>query len=150
MNAPALERIATNDLEIVANDRDLIQDMAIFLEYVRTHSIKRMVRSNDLPKPDSLRIARLMGDPALEQAVKETGGAAWIIFLDDLAFQMGLISYDIEGEYASYSSSSASYYDNLVILNESAYQQFLDLPPAHQQKKLLNTLIKRESINEYH
>lgn len=150
MSSLPLARIETNNLEIVANDRDLLQDVAIFLEYVHTHSIKRMVRTNQLPKGDLLRIARLLGDPELERAVKETGGAQWIDLINALVRNMGLTSYNTKGEYIGYSSASPSFYDNFVLVNEKAYRNFLALAPIDQEKRLLNALVNRISDENYH
>ena len=141
MTSLPLAATSTQGLEIVVNPRDLLRDLFTFLEYLRGREVKRMVRSNELPKSDSIRIAKLMGDPEMEQAVKETGGAAWIDFIDGLALQLGLVDYKTQGKYRGYTSSSPSYLDNYICVVEKSYSKFLDLLPVEQEKRLLETLI---------
>lgn len=149
MKKLALSPASVQDLVVVANDRDLLQDLFIYLDYLRDRQVKRMVRTNELPKADSTRLARLMGDPELEQAVKETGGAAWIDFIDRLALDIGLVHYDTEGEYRGYTSSSPSYLDNYVTIVEKKYQLFFNLSPAEQEKEILDTLIVQKKRGDF-
>ena len=95
----SLTPITPTGLDIFANDRDLLRDMFSYIDYVGERSVKRMTRTNDLPRADSVRIAKLLGDPELVQVVQEHGGAAWINFIDDLAYDMDLVDYDHQGEY---------------------------------------------------
>jgi hypothetical protein len=141
MSAITLARADVSELEVFANDRDLLQDLASYLDYVQTHTIKRMFRTNQIPKADMQRIARLLGDRQIEQAVKETGTDRWIAFIDQLAREMGLVSYDIEGEFVGYSSAAPSFYNNIILLNEKDWQDFLAASPAHQEKRILNALV---------
>jgi uncharacterized membrane protein len=144
-----LTTISTQGLEIVSNPRDLLRDLFTFIEYLCGREVKRMVRTNELSKADSVRIAKLMGDPEMEQAVQETGGAAWIDFIDGLALILGLVDYDTQGEYRGYSSSSPSYVDNYITVVEKAYQKFLDLSPVEQELKILETLIVQRKRTDF-
>ncbi|MBN1428393.1 MAG: hypothetical protein JXB07_08410 [Anaerolineae bacterium] len=149
MTTLALTPASIDGLEISANDRDLLRDLFTYIDYVQVRDVKRMVRSNELPKADSARIARLLGDPEIEQAVKETGGAAWIDFIDHLALSMKLVKYDTKGEYRGYTSSEPSYIDNYIQVDKGAYQAFLDLAPIEQELKLLYRLLTPGGRDEY-
>jgi hypothetical protein len=140
---------STEGLEIVFNPRDLLRDLFTVLEYLRGREVKRMVRTNELPKSDSIRIAKLMGDPKIEQAARETGGAAWIDFIDRLALHLGLVDYNTRGEYRGYTSSSPSYPNNYLCVIEKAYSKFLDLSPAGQEKQLLEILISQRKEGDF-
>jgi len=149
MTGLPLTTISTQGLEVFSNPRDLLRDLFTFVEYMRGHEVKRMVRTNQLPKADSVRIARLMGDPEMEQAAKEIGGAAWIDYIDALALELGLLEYDTEGEYLGYSSTSPSYVDNYVTVVEKSYREFLDLSPAEQELKLLDMQVAQKKRTDY-
>ena len=62
----SLETIAVQGLEIGSNERDLLEDLLIYLDYVGNRDVKRMTRTNEIPKADSARIAKLLGDPEIE------------------------------------------------------------------------------------
>lgn len=136
-------------LRIFSNDRDLLQDLFIYLEYVGEHSVKRMTRTNEIPKPDSIKIAKLLGDPELVKLAQDSGGALWIDFIDNLALQLQLVRYDTKGEYRGYSSSEPSFVDNYIVVSEAHLRKFLELPPAAQEKRLLDTLIHLKAKNDY-
>ncbi len=137
-------------LRIFSNDRDLLHDLFIYLDYIGEHSVKRMTRTNEIPRADSVRIAKLMGDPELVNASKETGGAQWIDFIDGLALQLGLVRYDIKGVYRGYTSSEPSFVENFIIVNTTRLDKFHELTPLKQEKQILDTLIHAKSLDEYH
>jgi hypothetical protein len=70
-----LTPLAPNKLRIFSNDRDLLRDLFTYLDYIGEHSVKRMTRTNEIPRADSVRIAKFMGDPELVNVSKETGDA---------------------------------------------------------------------------
>ncbi len=144
----SLTPITPTGLDIFANDRDLLRDIFTYIDYVGERSVKRMTRTNDLPRADSVRIAKLLGDPELVQVVQEHGGAAWINFIDDLAYDMDLVDYDHQGEYRGYSSSEPQYSDNYITVKEAEFLKFLTLTPAGQEKQILETLVKFQSAGQ--
>jgi hypothetical protein len=137
------------NLTIFANDRDLLRDLFTYLDYVSERSVKRMTRSNEIPKADSVRIAKLLGDAELIKYSQETGGAQWIDFLDDLALRLQLVSYDLSGEYRGYTSSEASFFENYIVVNQGNLQKFLELTPGEQEKRILHTLVHASSHSKY-
>jgi hypothetical protein len=144
-----LTTLAPKKLRTFSNERDLLRDLFTYLDYVGEYSVKRMTRTNEIPRADSVRIAKLMGDAELVSASKETGGAQWIDFIDDLALRLGLVNYDLKGAYRGYSSSEPSYIENFITVEKSDLGKFLKLSPAGQEKKILDTLIQAKSRSEY-
>jgi hypothetical protein len=144
-----LQPLDPKNLRIFSNERDLLRDLFTYLNYVREHNVKRMTRTNQIPRTDSVRIAKLMGDPELVKASQETGGAQWIDFIDELALHMKLVSYDIKGEYRGYTSSEPSFIENTIVVNTTNFQKFLELSPAAQEKQILDALIHAKSLREY-
>jgi hypothetical protein len=136
-----IQTIDPKDLTIFANERDILRDMYIYLDYIEQRGIKRMARSNDIPKSDAVKIAKLLGDPELVKIAQESGGTAWGILLDKLAHQLALIDYDTKGEYIGYSSSTPTFTDNYVTINKSGLKNFNALTPAAQEKKILANLL---------
>ena len=144
-----LTTLDPKNLTIFGNDRDILRDLFTYLDYVGEHDVKRMTRSNEIPKADSVRIAKLLGDPELVQMAQETGGTQWVDFLDDLALRLQLVSYDLEGEYRGYTSSETSFIENYIIINQSQLQIFGALSPAKQEQSILKTLIHASSRQKY-
>jgi hypothetical protein len=136
-------------LRIFSNDRDLLRDLFTYLDYIGGHSVKRMTRTNEIPRADSVRIAKLMGDPELVNVSKETGGAQWIDFIDGLALQLGLVHFDVKGVYRGYTSSEPSFLENFITVDQARLDKFLNLTPIKQEKQILDTLIQAKSHSEY-
>ncbi len=140
------------DLDVFSNPCDLRRDLHVFVGYVREREVKRLVRTNDLSKADSRRLARLVSDPQAEEEVEETGTSYWVDYVDRLALKLGFVSYDTKGEYAGYTSRSPSFHDNYIQFNAEAYGQFLDSPLAEQERRLLEVLLDVEdgSASEFY
>ncbi len=144
-----LQTLDPKPLRVFSNDRDLLRDLFTYLDYISEHSIKRMTRTNEIPRANSVHIAKLLGDPELVKAAQETGGTQWIDFIDTLAWDLRLVSYDIKGEYRGYTSSEPSFIENFIVANSSNFDKFLALPPMAQEKRILDTLIHARSHSEY-
>ena len=133
-----------------ANPHDALHDLHIYVQYMAGREVKRMTRNNEIPKADVKRLAKLMTNAAdLLEAVNEADGSSWLYFIDRLARTLGLVSYDIQGEYRGYSSSSPSFVDNYIIVSEKNYAKFLALAPAEQEKRILEVLIIGKSEDRY-
>ena len=130
-------------LDVVSNSRELRRDIHVFVNYIRERDVKRAHRSNDLPKSDIKRLAKLIGDPETQEEVQATGTSPWIDFIDRLALTLGFVRYDTEGEYMGYSSTTVSYPDNYIRFREQTYEQFLSYTTIEQEECILNALIKR-------
>jgi hypothetical protein len=137
------------NLRVFSNDRDLLRDLFTYLDYVGEHSVKRMTRTNEISRADSVRIAKLMGDPELVNVSKETGGAQWIDFIDGLALHLELVHYDTKGVYRGYTSSEPSFLENFIAVDQARLDKFLELTPVGQEKQILDMLIHPKSARDY-
>jgi len=137
-----LKPIKVDNLDIFENPCDLRRDLLVFIDYVQERQVKRLHRTNGLSKPDGLRLAKLMSDPEAVAEVREHGAASWVDYVDEVALFLDLVSYDIKGVYAGYSSVEPSFPDNYIIVNEQKFQRYLHLSLADQEQLLLNTLLK--------
>ena len=144
-----LQTLDPQPLRIFSNDRDVLRDLFTYLDYVSQRSVKRMTRSNEIPRADMQRLAKLlnMAPPAKDGWMYARQN--WIDFIDDLALRLKLVSYDIKGEYRGYTSSEPSFIENYITVNDANLQKFSELPPAAQEKRLLDTLIHAKSFSDY-
>jgi hypothetical protein len=140
-----LKTIDIAGLDVFENPCNLRRDLHIFVDYVRTREVKRLHRSNQLNKADSLRLAKLMSDPEAVKGVRETGGSGWVDFVDGVALQLGFVSYDTKGEYAGYTSSEPSFPDNYILFNAAKHRKFIESTLGKQEEQILQSLLaKRE------
>jgi hypothetical protein len=137
----ALEEMPVDGLSIASNDRDLLEDLLIYLDYMRTRSVKRMTRTNQIPQADLNRLDKALGSPRFDNAVYASQRLSWIDFIDHLAWLAGLAGYDVKGTYRGYSSSEPSFTENYIAVSEKVLHAFLELTPAEQEKRLLEILI---------
>jgi hypothetical protein len=112
-------------------------------------SIKRMTRTNEIPRTDLQRIAKSFGGLTFDPGKSEVEAKKWIYFIDRLAYRLSLVSYNIKGEYRGYSSSEPSFIDNYVIVNQADLHKFLELIPVEQHNKILAALKTSQSLNQY-
>jgi hypothetical protein len=150
MDKMQLTPIPVADLEVYANPHDALHDLHIYVQYMANRKVKRMTRSNEIPKADVKRLIKQMTDPlGLAVMVNEYGGSGWLNFIDTLAWRLGLVSYDIKGEYRGYSSQSPSFIKNYVIVSEQRYQNFLVLSPAEQEIQIFEKLCANKNQDRY-
>ena len=143
-----LQTIDTKSLNVFSNNRDLLRDLFTYLGYMAEHSVKRMTRTNQIPRRDSIKIAKLMGDRELLHAAQESGGTQWLDFIDVLAYRLHLINYDVKGTYRSYNSSEASFIDNFISVSHTNLERFTLLSPLQQEKQILEVLINAKTITD--
>ncbi len=146
-----LKTVDLAGLEVFNNIYDSHHDVFIYLDYVRSRSVKRGARDNSLTKADALQLARRMSDPSGEEKVKESGSSAWVNFIDRLAWKLGLVNYDVKGEYTSYTSTSLTFRDNYIVVNETGAQGFRSLAPIKQEEMIRAALVNQqlEEYNEF-
>lgn len=138
-----LESIDVAPLDVVTALPDLRRDVHVFVDFVRTRSVKRSHRENALSKADAKRLTRLLSDPDAEREVDENGSSAWIDFVDEMALRLGFIHYDTQGHYAGYSSQTPSFPDNYIEFRAKPYEQFLAAKAAKQESTLLEFLVRQ-------
>ncbi|MEW5961430.1 MAG: hypothetical protein AB1801_27240, partial [Chloroflexota bacterium] len=146
-----LTPIEVENLNVFVNPCDVRKDLHTYLDYIRSREVKRSHRSNDLPKSDLQRLAKLMTDPEAVDGLKESGEAPWVEYIDELALQLGFVSYDTKGVYAGYTSAEPSFPDNYIEFRAGPYEEFLALSLAEQEHWLLEHLMndKAASASEF-
>ena len=145
-----LEETKVTDLEVFANPADIRFDIYTFVEYARSHEIKRGHRDNRIPQGHQQRMAKLMSHPASEAEMDADKCFPWIGHLDQVCLKLNFVSYDTEGVYAGYSSSEPSFPDNFMAVDDRAYERFIELPLQAQEERLLEAhLGSGEGWNEF-
>jgi len=144
-----LKTLDPQSLQVFSNDRDILHDLFTYLDYVRERSVKRMTRSNEIPSADMKRLAKLLNVDPPEKDDWMDARQHWIYFIDDLALRLNLVFYDIKGEYRGYTSSEPSFIENYILVEKAGLQKFVDLSPAGQEKRILDTLIHAKSRSDY-
>ena len=140
MKPPSLELEETKvtDLEVFANPTDIRFDIHAFVEYARSHEIKRGHRDNRVPAGHQQRLAKLLSHPLCEADMDENNYFPWIEHVDQICLALKFVSYDTKGVYAGYSSSEPSFPDNFIAVEEQAYGRFVELPLQAQEERLLD------------
>lgn len=138
-----LDSIDVSRLDVPTRAMDVRRDIHVFVDYVRSREVKRSHRDNLLSKADAKRLAKLLSDPLAAEEVEEDGTSDWVAYIDELALELGFVTYDIKGVYAGYTSSEPSFPDNYMKFVGNAYQKFVDLSPAKQESTLLVHLLSR-------
>ncbi len=128
-------------LHVFHNERDALRDLFVYLDYVQDRSIKRTARTNELPREDTQRLAKLLGGLSFAPAGDELDAQHWIDFIDLLALKLKLVQYDTQGKYRGYSSESPSFFNNFIHVNETQVRSFLERSPRDQEKSLLEALV---------
>jgi hypothetical protein len=149
MDKILLSPIDIKGLRIFSNERDVLRDLFVYLDYVSERTIKRMTRTNEIPQADQQRLAKLMGGLTFEPGKDEIDAGQWIFFIDRLAYQLQLVSYDIKGIYRGETSSEPSFINNYLTVNQAPLTKFLEQLPVEQEKKILEVLKAPRSFNEY-
>ena len=154
----SLNPIDPQSLHIVTNERDLLRDVFVYLNYFRDRSVKRMTRTNEIPRGDIVKLAKLLGIDPPEKEEWEYAQPTWISFIDGLAYNMGLVSYDVQGVYRGESSQEPSFFDNYVVINIAQLDKFFERSPVQQEKDILEALNlsqpsswhERGNVNEFY
>jgi hypothetical protein len=149
MNYLPLAPIDIKSLRTFSNERDILHDLFVYLDYAGEHSIKRMTRTNEIPRTDQQRMAKLLGGLAFDPKQDEIDASQWIDFIDSLAYRLHLVNYDIKGVYRGMNSSEPSFIENYVTVTEAQLREFLELTPVEQEKRILETLKDPKSLSQF-
>lgn len=141
MSTLKLKKIDVSGLDVFVNPCDLRKDVHTFIDYMKNHSVKRATRSNNLPKTDARRLAKLITDPDALENVENDEWWTWLMYVDNIALSLGFVGYDTEGEYMGYSSAEPSFPDNYIEYREKNYNDFLYMSLLDQERLLFETLI---------
>src|ERR1039457_1573688 len=83
-----LEETDVTDLEVFANPADMRFDLHTFVEYARSHEIKRGHRDNRVPAGHQQRLAKLLSHPASEADMDEDKCFPWIEHVDQICLAL--------------------------------------------------------------
>ena len=149
-----LQPIDPKPLRIFSNNRDILRDLFTYLDYVSEHSVKRMARSNVIPRADLNRMAKLFGNLTFEPNAGQIdpvqpAGHMWIDLIDKLALNLKLVYYTLKGEYPGYTSSEESFNENYINANDADIGKFLNLSPEAQEKRIIDALLDIKAASEY-
>jgi hypothetical protein len=137
-----IDRIkSTSKLETVTTRPDIRRDLHVFTAYARQREMKRGHRDNAINKTDARRLAKLLSDPEAEAEVKDCGYSSWLVYVDGLAHQLGLVRYDTVGSYAGYTSQEPCFPDNYIQYDEQACNALVSMNLASQETQLLENLL---------
>jgi len=80
--------------------------------------------------------------------VKSEGTGLWSNVVSRLARSLGLVSFDVKGEYVGYTSMEPSYPDNEIEVETRAFAAWLAASPLEKEKAILEKLVV-ETGNEF-
>jgi hypothetical protein len=144
-----LTPIDSKGLRVFSNLRDVLRDLFVYVDYVGQRSVKRMTRSNEIPRPEQQRITKLLGGLSFNPGPDEIDAGQWIGLIDRLAYDLHLTDYDTKGEYRGESSSEPSFIDNYITINQANLDKYFELVPIEQEKKILEALKAPRVTGDY-
>ncbi len=144
-----LPQIDVSQLDVPANPCDLHRDLHVFVDYVRTHEVKRATRTNQLGKADARRLAKLLSDDQALEEIENREYSIWLDAVDTLARNLGFVQYDTQGSYAGYSSSEPTFSNNYIQFIPARYAEFVQMSLARQEKLIFDTLIDSYHSSEF-
>lgn len=121
---------------------DLRRDLYLFVDFVRREGLKRAHRSNGIPKGPALKLAKLLSWAGEPGAIERDGEGDWSNYISDVARELGLVSFDVEGSYAGYSSNEPSFPDNHVTVNDNHFDTWLSSSPLKKERAILDKLVE--------
>jgi hypothetical protein len=146
---PVLSERVLEKLQVFAAGAvDLRRDLYRFLGHVEEKGLVRTRRGNDIPKTDARRLAKRLSWAREAEVVEESGRGHWSDYVSHLARRLGLVQFDIKGEYLGYTSTEPSFVDNEIGIEEKAWSAFLKKPPLEKEIVLLDSLLEY-SENEF-
>jgi hypothetical protein len=137
------------EIKINKNERfkplvNIMQDLYTYVNYVLDRYIKRTYRENKLPKTELARLMKMMvsqNDPDQDVFIPER----WVYFVESVAHQSGLVSYNTNGVYMGYYSYAPSFPDNYIRVSEEKYTQYMNQTPIQQEQSIMYALLKNPS-----
>lgn len=129
---------------------DLRRDLYLFVDFVRREGLKRAHRSNGIPKGPALKLAKLLSWAGEAEAIERDGEGDWSDYVSRVALDLGLVSFDVKGSYAGYSSNEPSFPDNHVTVNEKHFDAWLASSPLKKERAILDKLVETAPSEFFH
>lgn len=136
-----LETIDIKPFEIVSNPYDIHRDLHVFARYMRENSVKRFVRSNNIPKADIERIAKMLSVPAEQDQIEKSKTLPWLDFIDKLALRLDIVHYDTAGVFLGPTSVEPSYPDNYIRFDHQVFTNYISQSCQKQEQALFDKLV---------
>ncbi len=127
---------------------DLRRDVYRFVRYVREEGLVRTRNGNNIPKSAGRALAKILSWAGEAEAVEREGWALWSDHVSQVARELGLISFDTEGEYAGYSSTEPSFPENEVQVEEKEWRSYLKKTALEKERAILEVHL-RTTPNEF-
>jgi len=148
---PALPEHEVRALEVLpSRPVNLRRDIYKFVEYVQSSGLRRTHRGNAIPKAAAGKLARLLSyrdEPAI---VEQSGTGYWSDYVSHVARRMGLVAFSTEGVYKGYSSTSPSFPENDVLVQDKAWEAYLAKTPRQKERMILDALIEGAPNEFFH
>ncbi len=147
MSAPvAIRALSENELTdaqiIPARPVNLRRDLYQFIAYVQTYGLTRTYRDNTIPKAAARKLAKVLSYKEEAQAVEERGAGFWSDKVSHVARTLGLVSFKTEGVYVGYSSTSASYPENDIVVDTKRWKAYLGKRPREKERAIVEALLQ--------
>lgn len=147
----ALPDSAVAPLELhLASSVNLRRDLYRFVDFVRVEGLKRSHRGNNIPKTAALKLAKVLSYEPEAETVQADGTGHWSDIVSRIARQLGLVTFDVEGQYAGYSSTEPSYPDNHVKVAAKRFGEWLSKSPIAKERAILDILIEVTNNEFFH
>ena len=134
----------------LAGPLNLRRDLYRFVSFVRREGLRRAYRSNGIPKGPASKLARLLSWPEEAAYVAQEGRGLWSDAVSRLAHQLGLVSFDLKGVYAGYSSQEPCFPDNDVEVQEKKLAAWLKAAPWEKEQAILTALAETTPSELFH
>lgn len=145
---PAVLHVSQLDgLRVQAATVDVRRDIFVLIRYIQEKSLTRTVRGNGIPQSAARRLAKLL---SFANEANRFDDEYWPDCVCDLARLMGLVSYDIKGILAGYSSTEPSFPDNQVRVNSQALRTYLAGSPLEKESALLHIMLESTPNEFFH
>ncbi|MBI5488129.1 MAG: hypothetical protein HY905_12420 [Deltaproteobacteria bacterium] len=126
------------------------QVVYLFVDFVRREGLRRTHRENAIPKGPAAKLAGLLSWADEAAAVKEDGHGLWSDKVSRVARDIGLVTFEVKGVYAGYSSQSESFPENDIEVNEKRLAAWLAQDPVKKERAILEALVRSTASEFFH
>jgi hypothetical protein len=129
---------------------NLRRDIYLFVDFVRREGLRRTHRGNEIPKGPAQKLAGILTWPDEADAVKKDGHGLWSDKVSRIARDLGLVSFEVKGIYAGYSSQSESFPENDITVDEKRFAAWLADDPMKKERAILDALLRTTESEFFH
>ncbi len=121
---------------------NLRRDLYQFVAYVQANGLTRTYRENSIPKAAARKLAKMLSYKEEAQAVEEDGAGFWSDVIAHIARTLGVASFDVEGTYIGYSSTTESSPDNDITVDTKRWKEYLHKGPREKERAIVDALLQ--------